>query len=510
MSLQKKFFIERLFLIGVRHQVIQMNLLDSPFSMHYQDSGIFPTRKGKVLDANSTGRSNIVATAITTTRIWFSHITGRLSIHQKISYGYILSISIAVMGTGVGLIVGEYYDDKGVEQFSVAHERYERLDRLEKAVLEVKLYQQQMMIAAEKNTLSPQEIQQLQESITEMNVQLSLLKKNLKTYQGIPEDYASDLKIFMQVCERSIQSYTNLFQRLLENANTSNSTSQTVQSQKQILQEMLNIKQSTNVEKLSQTLEGLVNTTIIQEEQAKATFKRAKVLRLMIIVVSMILSVAIAMALALHTSRAIAHPIKAVTKVAKQTTQERNFELQAPVMSDDEIGVLATSLNQLIQQVAAQIRELKQAQAQLIQGEKMSSLGQMVAGIAHEINNPVNFIYANLDYANDYTEDLLELIHLYQQYYPQPVPEISNKIEDADIEFIREDLPKIISSMHRGAERIRQIILSLRTFCHLDEAEMKSVNLNEGVDKTLLLLNHRINKGIEVIKLYDSLPKIEC
>ncbi|GAB4186996.1 MAG: hypothetical protein Fur006_26560 [Coleofasciculaceae cyanobacterium] len=478
--------------------------------MHYQDSSIFPTRKGKVLDANSTGRSNIVATAIATTRIWFSHITRRLSIHQKITYGYILSISIAVLGTGVGLIVGEYYDDKGVKQFSVAHERYERLDRLEKAVLRVKLRQQKLMIAAEKNTLQPTNIQQLQESITEANVQLSLLKENLKTERNLPADYAADLKLFMQVGQRAIVSYTELLQLLLEKVNASNSTSQTIQHQKQILQEMIEINKSTNVEKFSQTLEQLVRTTIKQEERAKATFRRAKVLRSIIIVVSMILSVAIAMALALHTSRAIAYPIKAVTKVAKQTTEEGNFELQAPVMSDDEIGVLATSLNQLIQQVAAQIRELKQAQAQLIQGEKMSSLGQMVAGIAHEINNPVNFIYANLDYANNYTEDLLELVCLYQQYYPQSVPEIQNKIEDADVEFIREDLPKIISSMHRGAERIRQIILSLRTFCHLDEAEMKSVDLNAGIDNTLLLLNHRINKGIEVIKLYESLPAIEC
>jgi two-component system, NtrC family, sensor kinase len=510
MSLPKKFFSERLSLIGVRHPVIQMNLLDSPVSMHYQDSSIFSARKGKVLDVNSTGRSNIVATPITTTRIWFSHITRRLSIHQKIAYGYILSISLAVMGTGVGLIVGEYYDDKGVEQFSVAHERYERLDQLEKAVLQVKLHQQQLMIAAEKNTLQPKEIQELQESIAEANTQLSLLKVNLKTYQGIPGDYIAELKTFMQVGEQAINSYTELLQLLVQKVNTSNSTSSKIQGQKQILQEIINIKQSTNVEKISQRLEHLVHTTVTQEEQAKATFRRAKVLRLVIIVVSMILSVAIAMALALYTSRAIAHPIQAVTKIAKQTTEEGNFALQAPVMSDDEIGVLATSLNQLIQQVAAQIRELKQAQAQLIQGEKMSSLGQMVAGIAHEINNPVNFIYANLDYANNYTEDLLELISLYQQYYPQPVPEIKNKIEHADVEFIREDLPKIISSMHRGAERIRQIILSLRTFCHLDEAEMKSVNINQGLDKTLLLLNHRINKGIEAIKQYGSLPAIEC
>jgi signal transduction histidine kinase len=314
----------------------------------------------------------------------------------------------------------------------------------------------------------------------------------------------------LQVCGREVDSYTQLLESLLEKVTIPKPTQQDIAARDQILQEIINGKQGARVEQLSQTLEALVDSTDVQEKKAGATFRRAKLLRLTIIIVSMVLSMAIAMALALYTSRAIARPIKAVTKVAKQATQESNFELQAPVTSDDEIGVLATSLNQLIQQVATQIRELKQAQAQLIQGEKMSSLGQMVAGIAHEINNPVNFIYANLNYANDYTQELLEILQLYQQYYPQPVPEIKNRIEDVEIDFIGEDLPKIISSMHTGAERIRQIILSLRNFCHLDEAEMKSVQINEGINNTLLLLNHRLNPGIKLIHQYEKLPLVEC
>ena len=474
--------------------------------MHYQDSDIFPTRKGKVFATNKYRRLNIITTA----GIWLNQITRRLSIHQKITYGYILSLSIAVLGTGVGLIVGEHYDDKGLAQLEIAQDRYKQLSELENSVLKVKLHQQGLIIAAEKNALYSPKIKQLQQSIDEANSHLFQLKDNFKHYHDIPADYAADLKTFLQVCDRAVNSYTQLLQALLQKVNYPNKTPQNIQEQKQILQEIINIKQSTNVEKISQTLERLVNSTFVQEEQAKATFKRAKVLRLIIIVSSMVLSVTIAMALALHTSRAIARPIKAVTQVARQATQEGNYELQAPVTSDDEIGVLATSLNQLIQQVASQIRELKQAQAQLIQGEKMSSLGQMVAGIAHEINNPVNFIYANLDYVHDYTKDLLELVQLYQLHHPQTVPEIHNKIEEADLDFISEDLPKIISSLHTGSERIRQIILSLRTFCHLDEAEMKQADIHEGIDHTLLILNHRINKGIEIIKQYGKLPLLEC
>jgi two-component system, NtrC family, sensor kinase len=483
-----------------------MNLLDLPSFMHYSDSGIYPTHKSKALKTNSRRRFNIIAE----TGNWFNHITHHWSIHKKIGSGYILSIGIAILGTGVGLMVGEHYDDKGVEQFRIAQQRYTRIDHLEKTVWQVKLNQQQLIIASQRNALQPQEIKQLQASITEANEQLYLLKYNLKDSQNLPKDYAKELKTFLQVCDREVDSYTQLLELLLQKVTLPNPTKQDIESRDKILQEIINGKQGTRVEKLSQTLEEFVDSTGDQEKKAGATFRRAKVLRLIIIIVSMVLSMAIAMTLALYTSRAIARPIKAVTKVAKQATQESNFELQAPVTSDDEIGVLATSLNQLIQQVATQIRDLKQAQAQLIQGEKMSSLGQMVAGIAHEINNPVNFIYANLSHANDYTQELLEIVQLYQQYYPQPVPEIKNKIEDAEIDFIGEDLPKIISSMHTGAERIRQIILSLRNFCHLDEAEMKQVDINEGLNNTLLLLQHRLNPGIEVINQYEILPLVEC
>ena len=483
-----------------------MNLLDLLSFMHYQDSGIYPTHKSKTIRTNLWRRFNIIAK----TGIWFNHITRHWSIHKKIGSGYILSIGIAILGTGVGLMVGEHYDDQGVKQFRIAQQRYTRINLLEKAVWQVKFNQQQMIIASQINALQPQEIQRLKTSITEANNQLHLLKDNLKDYHALPEDYATELKNFLQVCDQEVDSYTQLLDLLLQKVTISNPREQDIEARDKILQEIINGQQGRRVEQLSQTLEDLVDSTGVQEKKAGATFRRAKVLRLIIIIVSMVLSMAIAMALAFYTSRAIARPIKAVTKVAKQATQESNFELQAPVTSDDEIGVLATSLNQLIQQVATQIRELKQAQAQLIQGEKMSSLGQMVAGIAHEINNPVNFIYANLSHANDYTQELLEIIQLYQQYYPQPEPEIKNRIEDAELDFIGEDLPKIISSMHTGAERIRQIILSLRNFCHLDEAEMKQVDINEGINNTLLLLNHRLNQGIEIIHQYDTLPLVEC
>jgi signal transduction histidine kinase len=167
------------------------------------------------------------------------------------------------------------------------------------------------------------------------------------------------------------------------------------------------------------------------------------------------------------------------------------------------------------EELKAALEQLKQIQSQLIQSEKMSSLGQMVAGIAHEINNPVNFIYGNLSHLDCYSHDLMYLVQLYQKRYPDPGIEISQYIENIDLEFLQEDLAKILGSMRIGADRIREIVLSLRNFSRLDESDLKQVDIHEGIDSTLLILKNRL-KGkpgcppIEVVKKYSKLPKVEC
>jgi signal transduction histidine kinase len=161
------------------------------------------------------------------------------------------------------------------------------------------------------------------------------------------------------------------------------------------------------------------------------------------------------------------------------------------------------------------LHELKATQSQLIQTEKMSSLGQMVAGIAHEINNPVNFIYANIEHASNYIESIINLLNIYQQEYPCPSATIEKYKQDNDFDFVIQDLPRILDSMMVGSERIRKIILSLRNFSRLDESAIKSVDIHEGIDSTLMILETRFQEKLGyssnvIIKKYGDIPLVQC
>jgi two-component system, NtrC family, sensor kinase len=172
-------------------------------------------------------------------------------------------------------------------------------------------------------------------------------------------------------------------------------------------------------------------------------------------------------------------------------------------------------IKQKAEELEKSLHQLQRTQMQLVQSEKMSSLGQLVAGVAHEINNPVNFIYGNLPHIERYSHELLEILHLYQQHYPGQTNEIKQKMQDCDLEFVCDDLPKIVDSIKLGTNRIRDIVLSLRNFSRHDESALKAVDLHTGIDSTLMILQNRLKPKpdypeIEVIKQYKKLPFIEC
>ncbi|MBP0019874.1 MAG: HAMP domain-containing protein [Cyanobacteria bacterium SBLK] len=290
---------------------------------------------------------------------------------------------------------------------------------------------------------------------------------------------------------------------------------------------------------------------LIAEQSQQEAFAPARDLAIAITAIGLGCSVFLALGMWI-VARQIVRPIAIVAKTARQVSegvQRQDFHAlpTTPVLAKNEIGTLAKAFNQTVlelqsaygklteyshdleskveqrtqelsqnnAQLQKTLKQLKIAQAQLIQTEKMAGLGQLVAGIAHELNNPVSFIYGNTEHLRSDILDLLHLVQLYQQEFPLAPPKIREFLNDIDLEFVADDLPKMLESIATGARRIRDIVLSLRIFARLDEAGIKPVDLVEGIESTLLVLKSRLNAqpkrpAIIVAKDYQSLPPIKC
>ncbi|MDY6936459.1 MAG: ATP-binding protein [Cyanobacteriota bacterium] len=469
-------------------------------------------------------------------------------VSQKISLGYVVVLGIAVSGTSAGILLGDRHQQMARAKMEDVLEETRLLAALDQELSHALLHQHRIIIFG-------REPKRFQEEYVEFRAHAMGFNRVWQEFRKsyVPQDRydrTDELVLIEELLTRYdglTSGYLNEVEFIAGDLDPDNWQLDEFDEDRGRLIRLNQNRLGLGVRGLSEELEQVSIIVAKEAEEAERYLHNAKILQIRTIAASMILSVAIAIVFSIRTSRAISAPLRKVTHIAHKVTTEDNFDLQVSVTSQDEAGILALAIDRLIvrvrqllqeQQQANEtlenrvrertqelhdknkslqetLRQLQRTQAQLIQAEKMSSLGQMVAGVAHEINNPVNFIYGNLTHAREYMEDVLGLLHLYQEEHPNPTPAIAEETEAIELDFIEEDLMKLFQSMRVGADRIQEIVKSLRNFSRLDEAEIKTVDVHEGLGGTLMILQNRLKAkpeypAIEVMQNYGELPAIDC
>jgi len=435
---------------------------------------------------------------------WFQKLFYRLSIRQKVFCGHGLALGIAVFGTVFGLVIGDLYSQQARQKMTSANSLGNLLSSLQGVLLEVEAHEQALLPILIQQQALQQENADLEENLQQVETLFSQLKDFSQTLSS-PED----LKGLVNKYDHQLGEYLQKVRYLNSEIALLSLQSGEVAKAQELIWNFNQSQATYTFYQYTRDLADLDRKVIEYQQEADIAYNQASILQVEIIIVSLLLSVAIATTLGLYTSRIIAQPINAVTDLAQKVTQESDFELQVPVTSQDEIGSLARSLNQLIQQVKHLLEiQASETQTKLIQSEKMSSLGRMLAGIAHEINNPVNFISGNLGHANTCFIDLFTLIHAYKESLPNPPTQVKDIEEQIDLEFLEVDLPKLFHSIMIGVDRTKEIVRSLKDFSRIDEGIVELVDIHNCLDSTLLILNNRLKKGINVVRNYGKIPPV--
>ena len=441
-----------------------------------------------------------------------------LSIQPKIMLGYLLSLGIAVGGCISGFYISNVQRqsaqrllNEAQKELAVPVKIQEQLTTaiLSQRLLPSLLHEPDIWMAHKQNfetaIVNAQQVWQIlqasyaepQPATEEPNGKLDAIESLFKKYAPLLEDYhrrVNNLIAGVDPTQISDQELAKIQADLLElNSNAL-------------------LKAVNAFEGHLGALVEILSNEVVAAETALAEANR---LRDWITLGSLITATLISVTLSFQISQTITQPLKQSAQIAQQVADEDNFELQAPVTSHDEVGQLTQTLNLLIQRVKVLLQEQETTQTLLIHNEKMSVLGNLVAGVAHEINNPLGFVSGNITEMRHAFQDMASCLQCYRETFPEPGEDIEALLEASELDFLLEDTPKMLDSMKVGCDRIRSISTSLRTFSRADTEIKFKANVHEGLDSTLLILKYRLKGNnlrpeIEVIRNYGHLPEIDC